>query len=103
MLAFSTSSQRRIELSGFFTSCATPAVTRPKRSQPLGNLQLIADALERFHVAQGDERAHARAVFANHLCTQADPVGARAGFEVSSAPSTGSISSSLMCKTFRMA
>ena len=33
ILAFSTSSHKRMELSGFFTSCATPAVTRPRAAR----------------------------------------------------------------------
>ena len=43
-----------------------------ERREPFGNLQLVADAFERLHVAQGDERAHARAMLANHLHAHAD-------------------------------
>ena len=70
-----------MELSGFFTSCATPAVTRPSAAKALGNLELAADALNRFHVAQGDECSHACAVLANHLHADADALRAISSFK----------------------
>ena len=49
-------------------ACGNPS----QRGEAFGNLQLVADAFERFHVMQRHERSHALAVLANHLRADAD-------------------------------
>ena len=44
--------------------------------EAFGNLQLVADALQRFHVAQSDERSHGEAVLADYLRAEADALRA---------------------------
>src|ERR1700677_2107065 len=42
----------------------------PQRSEPLGNVKLIPDALDGFNVAQSHERAHAHSMLADDLSAQ---------------------------------
>ncbi len=68
-----------MEFSGFFTSWATPAVTRPSaaRRSETCNCRLIVS--KRLEVAQGDQSAHARTAFADHLHADADALRRQTG------------------------
>ena len=48
-----------MEFSGFFTSCATPAVMRPTAAESLAHLQLRVDAFQGVQISQRHHRAHA--------------------------------------------
>ena len=90
-----------MEFSGFFTSWATPAVTRPSAARLFGDLELAADALDGLDVAQADERAHARAVLADHLHVHADALRPVFAFEGQLLALRGRISSPWICSTLR--
>ena len=66
-----------MEFSGFFTSCATPAVTRPRAASRSETCSWLPMRSRRFHVAQRDQRSHPFAMLADHLRAHADSLRTR--------------------------